>query len=260
MTADRGRAYVPPVKPRPTIAVIPARYQATRFPGKPLAEILGVPLIVRVADRVRRAQRIDEVWVATDDARIAAVAERAGFRTVMTDASCSSGTDRVAQAVALRAGETPALVVNVQGDEPLIDPRDLDRLVDEAGRHPEGITTLARRFSPHDDPADPNLVKVACTRGGETLNFSREGLPYRDGATVAVHVGVYAFPPDRLAAFVAADPGPRERSERLEQLRAFELNIPIYAAMCEALSPSIGVDVPGDVARVEAALRASRSD
>ena len=241
---------------RLTIAVIPARHHATRFPGKPLALIDGVPMVVRVADRVRESQAIDDVWVATDDDRIAEVARRAGCVAVMTDPGCASGTDRVARALAARRESAPALVINVQGDEPLIDSRDLDRLVHNARERPEGIVTLARRSCDPSDATDPNRVKVAMTAAGRALYFSRAPIPH--GSPTILHVGVYAFTPAILQQWVGTAPTALEQAERLEQLRALELGIPIHVTMCEGDGPSLGVDVPADVARVEAALRVRR--
>ena len=215
-------------------------------------------MVVRVAERVAATAGIDDVWVATDDTRIADVVERAGHRSVLTDPSCASGTDRVARAVASLPDASPAVVINVQGDEPLIDPQDLGRLVDACHRRPTAIATLARPATPADDLNDPNLVKIALTGDLRALYFSRASIPY--GAAGAIHVGVYGYAPATLARFCAAAPSALERAERLEQLRALELGIPIYATMCEAMGPSIGVDVPSDIARVEAVLRASRPE
>ena len=243
---------------RPIIAVIPARHHATRFPGKPLAQINGVPMVVRVARRAQAAKMIDEVWVATDDQRIADVVEADGFDSVMTERGLASGTDRVAFALQRRTGPSPSLVVNVQGDEPLIDPHDLDRLVASALSCPDAIATLGRSPSPADDLSDPHCVKVAVAADGRALYFSR--LPILFGAPAIIHVGVYAYPPSVLRRFVDAAPTFLETTERLEQLRALELGIPIYVTMGQASGPSIGVDVPADVGRVEAALRASACD
>ena len=243
---------------RPTIAVIPARHHATRFPGKPLALIDGVPMIVRVARSVRSASAVDEVWVATDDPRIAdTVRAVRGVKPVMTDVHLRSGTDRVAQAVQ-RSGERPGLVVNVQGDEPLIDPDDLDQLVAAAQARPDGISTLARAAGPDEDATDPHLVKVVVAGDGRAMYFSRARVPA--GGAAIVHVGVYAYPPAVLYRFAAMAPTELEATERLEQLRALELGIPIYVTMRRAAAPVIGVDVPADVGRVEAVLRGAARD
>lgn len=248
---------------RPNIAVIPARHDATRFPGKPLALIMGVPLVVRVARQVETSRAVDEVWVATDSPPIAAVVESAGFRSILTESACRTGTDRVARALEARPGPKPGWVLNVQGDEPLIDPSDLGLLMRRAQLHPDAISTLARRPSRDEDLVDPNVVKIALTRDQRALYFSRSMIPFAfDSAAYdpVVHVGVYAYPVDVLARFVAAPASPLESAERLEQLRALEVGIPIYVTMCQANRPSIGVDVPADVARVEAAIRAFEPD
>ena len=238
---------------RLTIAVIPARHHATRFPGKPLTLIAGIPMVVRVARAVAKAEQIDRVAVATDSPAVAEVVEGAGFGAVMTGRGCRTGTDRVAEAALQLDAPESALVVNVQGDEPLIDPDDLDLLVAHAARRPDAISTLVRHLQP-DEVDDPHTVKVAMTAEGRALYFSRAPIPY--SAPAHAHVGVYAYRLSVLRRFVAADPTALEGTEKLEQLRALEMGIPIYVATCRSERPSIGVDVPEDVARVEAALRA----
>ena len=235
----------------PAVAVIPARYDSTRFPGKPLADVLGVPMIVRVARQAASAARVDRVIVATDDARIAEVVEAHGFSVAMTPADCPSGSDRVAHAIR-GLGGAPGLVVNVQGDEPLVDPRDIDRLVAAGLAHPEAICTLGR---PADlaEVASPHVVKAVVAPGGRALYFSRAPIPHGEGPHVQ-HVGLYAYAPDVLARFTALTPTPLERRERLEQLRALENGIPIHLEMCVSDRPSVGVDVPADLDRVRAIL------
>ena len=239
----------------PAVAVIPARYASERFPGKPLVDIAGVPMVVRVCRQAAQA-RLSAVYVATDDERIAHVVRRAGFAAVMTSRSCASGSDRVAEVVRGLA-EPVGVVVNVQGDEPLVDPRDIDALVAAAVAHPEAIGTLAR---PLVDPRrfeDPNVVKVVRASSGRALYFSRAPIPHaRGGASVQAlqHVGLYAYHPAVLARFTALAPTPLERAERLEQLRALENEIPIHVTMCVSERPSIPVDVPSDVEAVLEAL------
>ncbi|MBK8011826.1 MAG: 3-deoxy-manno-octulosonate cytidylyltransferase [Deltaproteobacteria bacterium] len=241
------------------VAVIPARFDARRLPGKPLIDLAGTPMVVRVAERAASATCIHRVVVATDDTRIRDVVEAAGIEVCMTSSDCMSGSDRVAAALGMFA-EMPDLVVNVQGDEPLIDPRDIDALVVEALRHPEGLTTLVRPISSTDsDPSgpwlNPNTVKVVASNEGRALYFSRAPIPY--GATSPqMHVGLYAYPPKVLSAFVALPMSALERTERLEQLRALEAGIPIYVTACVSRQASISVDTPEDVASVRRWLAA----
>lgn len=236
------------------VAVIPARFGATRFPGKPLVDIAGVPMVVRVARQAAAASTIQEVLIATDDPRIAQVVEQAGFRVAMTPSDCATGSDRIAWAIRERRGAAPRLVVNVQGDEPLLDPRDLDVLVKATLADPGAIGTLARPLPDPSRFADPNVVKVARAAGGRALYFSRAPIPYGVEAPL-LHVGIYAYPPEVLSRFVGLPPSPLERTERLEQLRALENGIPIQVTMCVSERPSLGVDTPEDVARVIEELR-----
>jgi 3-deoxy-manno-octulosonate cytidylyltransferase (CMP-KDO synthetase) len=228
------------------VAFIPARHASSRFPGKPLVDLDGLPMIVRVARQVEQAKRIAKVVVATDDERIREVAANAGIAAVMTPSGCPSGTDRVA--VAYRElGETYDFVLNVQGDEPLIDPRDIDQAALCLESHPGAIATLARE-SAH--LASPHVVKVVSAPDGRALYFSRAPL-----AGALQHVGVYGFSPVLLDRFVSMEPSRLEKAERLEQLRALEAGIPIYVARCLSERPSIGVDTPEDVTLVLAELR-----
>lgn len=233
------------------VAVIPARYASSRFPGKALVALDGIPMVVRTARRVAGAQRIDRVLVATDDARIAAVVEEAGFRVVRTGGAPRSGTERVLAAVG-KLSVRPSLVVNVQGDEPLVDPRDLDALVFAARAAPGSVLTLGRPFPPGSALSDPNRVKVVATPDGFAATFTR-GRP--SGECPLLHVGVYAYRPEVLSALCRLEPSPGEQVERLEQLRALENGIPIRLTMCVSERPTVGVDVPEDVPRVLAALR-----
>lgn len=250
------------------VAVIPARFASTRFPGKPLAPLLGRPMLAWVVAAARRAARIDRVLVATDHDQIAAAARAAGAEAVMTSPACASGTDRVAEAA---AGVSARVVVNVQGDEPLLDPAELDALVAAFDGDPElQMATLARPLAGDHEYADPNAVKVVCARSGDALYFSRAPIPHAREAREAapppagasglvpgvplVHLGIYAFRRDALLAFPGLPPGALERVECLEQLRALEAGwrIRVLPARGEAL----GVDTPADLARAEAALAA----
>lgn len=240
----------------PAVAVIPARYASERFPGKPLADIAGVPMIVRVCRQAAQA-RVAAVYVATDDERIAHVVREAGFAAVMTSPACASGSDRVAEVVQGLA-EPVGVVVNVQGDEPLVDPRDIDALIEATRADPEAIGTLARPLSELERFHSPHVVKVVRAPSGRALYFSRAPIPHGlDGLPRGAlqHVGLYAYHPSVLARFTALAASPLETRERLEQLRALENGIPIHVTMCVSERPSIGVDVPADIEAVLEALK-----
>lgn len=242
------------------VAVIPARYDSSRFPGKALVALDGVPMVVRTARRAANAARVDRVVVATDHPAIERVAREAGFVAVRTDHTLRSGTDRVHAALsnlALRSvsagvGTEPSLVVNVQGDEPLIDPRDLDALIDAATGWPDSISTLGRPYPVDVALSDTHHVKAVVKPDGTVVTFTR-GSP--DGPRPLLHVGVYAYRPDILSRFCNLKPSPNEQAERLEQLRALDNGISIRLTMCVSERPTISVDVPEDVPRVLAALR-----
>jgi len=241
------------------VAVIPARHASTRFPGKPLVPLLGRPMVLWVLDRARQVPGVDEVLVATEDPRIASVVREAGGEAVLTSATCPTGSDRVWEAVRGRACE---LVVNLQGDEPALDPVAVGRLVELM----RAVPTLAMGtlVAPLTDPAahaDPNVVKAVLGEGGQCLYFSRSPVPFLRGsvmpaAPVYRHIGVYAFRKAFLGEFTAWPQGALERAESLEQLRALERGVLIRAATV-AWAP-VAVDTPEDVPRAEAALRALR--
>jgi 3-deoxy-manno-octulosonate cytidylyltransferase (CMP-KDO synthetase) len=242
-----------------TVGIIPARYASTRFPGKPLALIAGKPLIQHVVERCQRAKMLSEVIVATDDTRIWEVAQNF-CRAEMTSPDHPSGTDRLAE-VAQRC-QCDA-VVNIQGDEPLIDPAVVD-LVAKALANDEMSTAAA----PLREPAEyenPNVVKVVVNTAARALYFSRRTIPYlRDAASGSVagqlaafpflkHIGIYGYRRETLLKLVKCPVSPLERAEKLEQLRALENGISI--AVVRVDYESIGVDVPADVKRVEEMLR-----
>ncbi len=253
------------------VAVIPARYASTRFPGKSLAPIGGKPMVQHVYERVREARYVEEVWVATDDERIRAAVEEFGGKAVMTSPDHPSGTDRVAEAA---AGTDFEWVVNVQGDEPLLEPRDIDAAVLPLLGSPEvSISTLAKRIRSEHEFFDPNVVKVVVDARGFALYFSRSPIPYNraawnrlsggeilQGERVEVpdpcfkHIGLYVYRREVLTALAATDPTPLELSEGLEQLRALEAGYNIQ--IVETERDSIGVDVPEDIHRVEELLKA----
>jgi 3-deoxy-manno-octulosonate cytidylyltransferase (CMP-KDO synthetase) len=212
-------------------------------------------MIVRVAERVRSAERVDQTLVATDDERIASTVRRAGFDVVMTSPDCASGGDRVAEA-ARRSGAIAeaALILNVQGDEPLIDPADIDGLIEEMLQSSAALGTIARPVSEVRQLADPNVVKVVAALDRSALYFSRAPIPHGGGETW-IHVGIYAYRPELLLRLSALPRTPLEKSESLEQLRALEHGIKIHLATARSAAPSVAVDVPEDIERVLAIMR-----
>lgn len=238
-------------------AVIPARYASTRFPGKPLALIAGRPMIEWVYERAARVRGFATVLVATDDERIRACVEGFGGRAVMTDPALPSGTDRMRAAL---KGVRYDWALNIQGDEPLVKPALLKRLAARAAadRTPR-IITAAERITDLRVFADPNCVKVVCGRQGRALYFSRSPIPHtgradpRHTAPLLKHIGIYLFHREALRRFTSAAPSRLERTEKLEQLRAFDLCIPIEV-VTTAYHP-VNVDVPADIRAVEKQLR-----
>ena len=241
------------------IGIIPARYASTRFPGKPLHPIAGKTLVQHVVERCREAKLLSEVIVATDDERIAKVA-REFCAVEMTQADHPTGTDRIAEVAARLDCEA---VVNVQGDEPLIDAAVIDAV---AGALADSeMTTAATPVNNISDYSDPNAVKVVVSAANHALYFSRRTIPFvRDSAEESPeaqlaafqflkHLGIYGYRGDTLRRLVAFAPSPLEKAERLEQLRALENGIAI--TVCWVDYKAIGVDVPEDVARVEALLK-----
>jgi 3-deoxy-manno-octulosonate cytidylyltransferase (CMP-KDO synthetase) len=241
------------------IGIIPARYASTRFPGKPLVFIAGKPLIQRVVERCRQAKSLSEIIVATDDKRIADIA-RQFCRVEMTREDHPSGSDRIAE-VAARA-DCDA-VVNIQGDEPLIDPAVIDAVAGALAR--EEMSTAATRIRNPAEYDNPNVVKVVVNAAGRALYFSRRTIPYlREAASRSAneqlaafpflkHLGIYGYQRETLLRLVKFPMSPLEQAEKLEQLRALENGIQI--AVVKVDYDSVGVDVPEDVARVEEILR-----
>lgn len=242
---------------RRVAVIIPARFGASRFPGKLLADLAGKPLICHVVERARRAGGVDVVAVATDDDRIAAAVTGVGGEAVMTGAA-TTGTDRVAMAARLLRPKAD-IVVNLQGDEPLITPRAVEALV--ASIHSTGVSmaTLARPLEP-DEAEKPQVVKVVTDCRGDALYFSRAAIPHRraGGASplARAHVGIYAFSSDFLETFTALPPGKLEQEESLEQLRALENGFKIR--VIETDYQGFGVDTPEDLVRARAILDRER--
>ncbi len=245
-----------------TVVVIPARFASERLPGKPLLSETGKPLIQHVYEQVRKARLPDEVVVATDDRRIYDAVRRFGGKVVMTSREHASGTDRVAEAV---KGLPHAFVINVQGDEPEIEPALIDRLARtlKEDRKADWVTA-ARPTRGSKALAEPSVVKVAVDREGYALYFSRSVIPYdRDRerargipARALVHVGVYGFRREALLRFSRTPPSTLERVERLEQLRALELGQRIR--VLETRRASRSIDTPADYRRFVQRRRARR--
>jgi 3-deoxy-manno-octulosonate cytidylyltransferase (CMP-KDO synthetase) len=236
------------------VGIIPARLASSRFPGKPLALIAGKPMLQRVVEGARSAKRLREVIVATDDARIAEACAAFGARAVMTSPAHPTGTDRIAEVAADLPDD---IIVNVQGDEPLIAGFVIDALVDALATAPECPMATAVHHAEPDAADDPNRVKVVLDRAGNALYFSRASIPFARGAGPAPplwqHVGLYAYRRAFLLELVRSPQTPLERAEQLEQLRALEHGQRIRCAVIEGWR-SVAVDVPADVARVEAVL------
>ena len=234
------------------MGAIPARYGSTRLPGKPLLPIAGRPMIEHVYARVARARGLDRVVVLTDDERIARAVEGFGGEWEMTPADCASGTDRIAWAV--RRWDAAA-VINIQGDEPLIDPEGVSRVAAHLAASPgDPIVTLATPAAP-EELNEPSAVKVVLARDGAALYFSRAPIPYprqEGGAAPLKHLGIYGYQRQALLALAALPPSPLERSESLEQLRALENGIPIRVLVVD--KGSFGVDTAADLERVERML------
>jgi 3-deoxy-manno-octulosonate cytidylyltransferase (CMP-KDO synthetase) len=244
-------------KDQEAIVVIPARHDSVRFPGKPLAEIAGRSMIARVYERAKKAERVARVIVATDDERILKAVKEFGGEAMMTRRDHSSGTDRVAEV----AAHVPAAIyVNVQGDEPLIDPAAIDAIVG-AMQEDETIqiATPSTIIKVANEIMDPNVVKVVADFDGNALYFSRAPIPWvRDrGASVAArhskHIGLYACRREALLDFATFPPGELERIEQLEQLRWLENGY--HIRVVEVDYEAVSVDVPADVAKVEKILR-----
>lgn len=241
-----------------TLCLIPARWGSTRFPGKALHLIAGKPLLQQVWERCRKARKLDQIVIATDNFQIAEAAFDWGAEVAMTSAKHQSGTDRVAEVAEKLKGVKH--VINVQGDEPLVDPRLIDRLVRELQRDKTlEMITAAHAFGDREDAASPHQVKVVLNRKNEALYFSRAMIPWPRDETAALrhyrHQGIYGYTRDLLLRFVRWKPSPLERTESLEQLRALENGVRIQVVMTGSGSP--GVDTPEDARRVERLMTAA---
>lgn len=237
-----------------TLCVIPARYASTRLPGKPLADICGKPMICRVWERARRAEKPERVIVATDDQRIYDAVRKDGGEAMLTRADHPTGTDRLAEVA--QAHGAVDLIVNVQGDEPLIEPSVIDELIAlfEADENLQ-MATVMTRMEDEEEQKNPNNVKVVVDKLGYALYFSRSLLPYPRAAAAPVykHIGIYAYRRDFLLHYARLAPTPLEKAESLEQLRALENGYGIR--VLETASRFIGVDTPEDLALVNRLYR-----
>jgi 3-deoxy-manno-octulosonate cytidylyltransferase (CMP-KDO synthetase) len=238
------------------VGIIPARWGSTRFPGKPLYEIAGKPLLRRVWERCLRAKQLDEVIIATDDMRIAKTAFDWGAEVALTSSKHRSGTDRIAE-VAGKAKQF-AFIVNIQGDEPLIEPRLIDRLVEKLRSNRKiDIVTAGHPFEDVADIASQHQVKVIVDRRGIALDFSRTATSAPIGAKILRHQGIYGFRRPALLRFVKWKQTAREKAESLEQLRALENGVTVHVLVTKHGSP--GVDTPSDAKALEQKLaRAKR--
>lgn len=249
-----------PAHDLPVIVIIPARFGSSRLPGKPLLDLGGKPMICRVYERAMEAS-VEAVWVATDDQRIVEAVQSMGGRAVLTSADHPSGTDRVAEAARGVLGDRRGIVVNVQGDEPLLDPAWIDRVAAPL-RDDSGVVmaTVAHPIHDFQTGQDPNCVKVVCDGRGFALYFSRLPIPFdRDGLASADrpllrHVGLYAYRSDFLQTFSTLPPTVLERRECLEQLRALEHGYAIRVVVIEDGGEAMGVDTVEDLHRVRAWL------
>ena len=251
-----------PEKPSRILAVVPARYASTRFPGKIIAPLAGKPLVLHTYERAREAALVDEALIATDAQEVVDALAPFGVAPVMTRADHASGTDRIAEVV---AGIDADIVVNVQGDEPVIDPAVIDATIRPLIEQPDVVMSTARcLITRPEDINNPNAVKVVCDARGHALYFSRSPIPYiRDAADHAaaatcywVHIGLYAYRRDFLIEYARMPQTPLEKLEKLEQLRVLENGYKL--AVVDTEYESIGVDTPADLERVRALIETPR--
>ena len=252
----------------PFKVVIPARYASTRLPAKPLLDLGGKPMVVRVAERALQSGA-EEVWVATDHPEVMEATRRHGVDVMMTRADHPSGTDRLAEVVAVRGWADETVVVNVQGDEPLIDPLIVALTAQRLAEFSEDMATVAHPISEPQEFFNPNVVKVVCRANGEAMYFSRAPIPYaRDhfakeretslpaGLPALRHIGLYAYRAAFLRAYSGLARSPYEGVEALEQLRAIWNGYRIGVIVADQM-PVPGVDTPEDAERMQALFRHS---
>ena len=243
------------------IAVIPARYASTRFPGKPLAKKTGKYLIQHVFEQVQKADLIDDILIATDDLRISLACEEFGAKCQMTSPAHPSGTDRIAE---VACDLDASIIVNIQADEPQIDPKHIDLLVKLLQTDSQAdLATLAAPFDPQDRLDNPNIVKVVIDCKGRALYFSRSCIPYepkpdKPGPCHRKHIGIYAYRKQALMTLSGLEPSALECAEKLEQLRALENGLLIAVALVE--HQAVGIDTPQQYEDfVQSTLKSSQS-
>lgn len=241
----------------PCYAIIPARYKSHRFPGKPLAEILGKPMFQWVYERAASCSFLKKVYLATDDKRIFDAAERLNVPVVMTDPNHPSGSDRIMEAAEMLKLEDEAVVVNIQGDEPALDPAMPGKLVEPFMNQNIQVTTLARIIDAKE-AENPDRVKVVRSSQGLALYFSRSKIPHiRDPeqpeTDYLLHIGLYAYRLTALKTFTSLPPSPLEHIEKLEQLRLVEAGIGIYVVLTDY--QGFGVDRPEDIELISHQLK-----
>ena len=236
---------------RPKVyGIIPARYNSTRFPGKPLADISGKPMFWHVFNRASKCTDLLQVVLATDDKRIFSAANNLDVPVVMTRNDHKSGTDRVMEAAMLLKVPENAIVINIQGDEPAMESAMITEIITPFSNPDIQVTTLAKKIKQHE-AENPDIVKVVLSAAGNALYFSRSNIPYyRDKTEKSYlgHIGLYAFRMKTLKKFVSLPPGRLEKIEKLEQLRLLENNIPIHVVITKFSSH--GVDRPEDIRKI----------
>lgn len=252
-----------------SLGIIPARYGATRFPAKPLADLLGKPMIQRVWEGAREAKRLAHVIVATDDERIASVCEAFGAEVIMTDSDLPSGTDRILAAYRLhteRTGQTFDTVVNIQGDEPLLRGVVIDDLLTTLERYKltkHIVTTPIKKIDESDELVASHIVKVALNQAQKAIYFSRSPIPHCRESTLSSdwlkeytywkHIGIYAYTTPALVRFGELSPSPLEQVEQLEQLRLLEDGVEFYCVPTE--EEFVAIDIESDAVKVRQILR-----
>src|SRR5215471_14648481 len=243
--------------PRKILGVIPARFQSTRFPGKVLAPIASKTMLQHVYERASQSHYLTSIIIATDDERVFTAARRFGARVVMTSPDHASGTDRAAE---VASADNAEIIVNIQGDEPLIDPLAIDAAILPLVHDTETVmATLKKKIEEPREIIDPNVVKVVTAHNGDAIYFSRCPIPFDRDRSASVpyfkHIGLYVYQRDFLLNYSALPVGPLERSERLEQLRALENGFPIRVVETEY--ESLGVDTPADLEKINQLFESS---